>query len=126
MTAYEIINTGFGLAGESLDSFPDKDLAVIWLNSTIAECTEAENTIRERNCLPQLDEAGRVISLSEEVDLSHCITHLALPYGVGSYLYSDRGDNYMASIFRNRFITALQNCAKGLEKAVEDVYGGEV
>lgn len=126
MTAYEIINTGFGLVGESLDSFPDKDITVIWLNSTIAECIEAENTIRERNSLTLLDEYCIVSSLSDEVELSHCITHLALPYGVGAYLYSDRGDNYMASIFRNRFISALQNCAKGLEKAVEDVYGGEV
>ena len=76
--------------------------------------------------MPLLDEAVRVNSLSDEVDISRCITDLALPYGVGAYLHSDRGDNYMASIFRNRFITALQNCAKGLEKTVEDVYGGKV
>lgn len=126
MTAYEIMTKAFGLAGESYEDFPDKSLAAIWLNITIAESVDAENAIRKKNgkellaCVPV---AGNP---AENVDMDTAICAVAIPYGVASYLFNDREDNYMAAIFRNRFVTALQNRAKGEEFTIQDVYGGEI
>lgn len=126
MTAYEIINKGFGLAGEQLDMYPDKNIALIWLNIALGESMDAENHIRVKNGLSTLAEAVVVLNLSDEVDISHCICAVALPYAVASCLAGDREDGYMAAIYRNRFITSLQDCAKGHELPVTDVYGGGV
>ena len=125
MTAYEIINNAFGMAGEYLDMFPDKQLAVIWLNISLAESLEAENHIRSRENTRLLTQPPVVKKLSDDVDVSNHISSVALPFGVASYLFNDREDNYMSAIYRNRFITALQNAAKGEEISICDVYGGE-
>ena len=126
MTAYEIINKGFGLAGEYLDMFSDKQLAIIWLNISLAESLAAENHIRQQNNMELLSQPAVVKKLSDEVDFNTDICSIALPYGVASYLFSTREDNYNAAVFRNRFIYALQNTAKARESAVCDVYGGQI
>ncbi len=126
MTAYEIINNGFGMAGEYLDMFPDKQLAVIWLNISLAESLDAENRIRKKENRPLLKASVVVKKLSDDVEASPGIADVALPFGVASYLFNDREDNYMSAIYRNRFITALQNAAKGDENTISDVYGGEI
>lgn len=126
MTAYEILTKGFGLAGESFEDFPDKALAVIWLNITAAEALDAENAIRKTDGKQLLSAAVAVKELSAEVDMSASVCNVALPYGIAAYLFNDREDNYMAAIFRNRYITALQNRAKGEEITIQDVYGGEI
>ena len=125
MTAYEIINNAFGMAGEYLDMFPDKQLAIVWLNISLAESLEAENHIRSREGTQLLAQPQVIKSLSDDVDVHSRIAGTALPFGVASYLFNDREDNYMSAIYRNRFITALQNAAKGEEIPICDVYGGE-
>jgi hypothetical protein len=124
MTAYEIINRGFALAGESLDMYPDKNLALVWLNITLGESMDAENHIRERQSAKLLALPAQRHNLSDEVEIGHMLATVALPYGVAAYLFSDREDNYMASVYRNRFVASLQDCAKGCETSVTDVYGG--
>ncbi|MBR4036561.1 MAG: hypothetical protein IKJ05_07520 [Oscillospiraceae bacterium] len=124
MTAYEIINNGFGMAGEYLDMFPDKQLAIIWLNISLAESLSAENHIRRRTGQEMLKSPFVVRKLSDELEISTEIARIALPFAVASYLFNDREDNYMSAIYRNRFITALQNAAKGRENPICDVYGG--
>ncbi len=126
MTAYEIINKGFGLAGESFEDFPHKELAVTWLNVTLAESLDAENAIRKKNGKELLSEPVMIKQRTDTADMADTICSIALPYGVASYLFNDREDNYMAAVFRNRFITALQNRAKGEEFTIQDMYGGEV
>ena len=125
MTAYEIINKGFGLAGETFDRFPDKDLPLIWLNVSAGESVEAENAIRAKRGMPLLENHPVIKDQSDPVDMAEQICAVALPYAVAGYLCADREDNYLAAIFRNRFITALQNAAKCCEQSVVDVYGGE-
>ena len=125
MTAYEIINKGFGAVGESFEDYPDKPLALIWLNITIAESRDAENLVRKKNG-KQLLSAAVVGALTEDVDMCNDICAIGLPYGIAAYLAADRQDSHMEAIFRNRFITALQNRAKGDEIAIQDLYGGEI
>lgn len=125
MTAYEIINKGFGAAGESFEDYPDKSLALIWLNITIAESRDAENLVRKKNGKQLLSDAVAG-ALTEDVDMCNDICAIALPYGIAAYLAADRQDSHMAAIFRNRFITALQNRAKGDEFTIQDLYGGEI
>lgn len=126
MTAYEIINKGFALAGESLDMFPDKGLAMIWLNISMAESQKAENHIRQRKEERLLDKTVVLENLADKVEMDSEICNIALPYAVASYLTADREDNYMSSVYRNRFIASLQNAAKGCECAVSDIYGGQL
>ena len=126
MTAYEIIDKGFGLAGEYLDVFPDKQLALNWLNISMAESFEAENHIRQIGNKEMLSQPAVIKKLSDEVAFDERLCNVALPYAVASYLFNDRDDNYMSATFRNRFITALQNVAKARETSICDVYGGEI
>ena len=124
MTAYEIINKGFALAGEYLDMFPDKQLAVTWLNISLAESLTAENHIRQQNGTELLSQPAVVKKLSDDVDFDTGLCNIALPYGVASYLSADRENSYLPTIFRNRFISALQNVAKATENSICDLYGG--
>ena len=126
MTAYEIIGKGFALAGEYMDMFPDKQLAITWLYISMAESLTAENHIRQQKNKQLLSQPAVVKKLSDEVDYDTDLCNVALPYGVASYLFNDREDNYMSAVYRNRFITALQNGAKSSENAIFDVYGGQV
>ena len=124
MTAYEIIGKGFALAGEYLDMFPDKQLAITWLNVSLAESLVAENHIRQYKNTEQLSQPVVVKNLSDNVDFDIGLCSIALPYGLASYLSADREDSYMSAIFRNRFVTALQNVAKARESTISDLYGG--
>lgn len=125
MTAYEILDIAFGLAGEKLDDFPDKRLPLIWLNVVMAEATKAENIIRERQNVPVIVLMKMVTGLSDRVDMNEEICRVCLPYGVAAFLYSDRENDYLSARMRNRFADSLQMIAGGEEKAVIDCYGGE-
>lgn len=125
MTAYEILDIAFGLAGERLDDFPDKRLPLIWLNVVMAEAAKAENVIRERQGIPVVALAKMVTGLSDRVDMNEEICRVCLPCGVAAFLYSDRENDYLSAQMRNRYADSLQMVAGGEEKAVEDCYGGE-
>ena len=125
MKVYEILETAFGLAGEKLEDFPDKKLAVIWLNTAVAEAVKAENAIRERKGMETTD-IFAVQQLSDEVDMDAELCRICLPFAVADSLYSDRENDYLSAQYRNRFIDALQSAAMGQEKDIADCYGGEV
>lgn len=125
MKVYEILETAFGLAGEKLEDFPDKKLAVIWLNTAVAEAVKAENAIRERKGMETTD-IFAVQQLSDEVDMDAEMCRICLPFAVAASLYSDRENDYLSAQYRNRFIDSLQSAAMGQEKDIADCYGGEV
>lgn len=124
MKAYEIINTAFGLAGEILDDYPAKNLAVIWLNFSIAESIDAENILRSKKGLGEIKEYPAVSDISDVVNMDDKICRVCLPLGVVSYLFSDRENDYLYSEYRSRFIRSLQSVAGGIEISVTDFYRG--
>ena len=126
MKAYEILTAAFGMAGESLEDFPDKRLPLIWLNVAAAEAGKAENHIRERHGRPVVAVYRLIGDLYDEVDMDSEICTVCLPLALTAFLYSDRGEDNLSARYRERFVQALQNAAMGREKGIEDCYGGGV
>ncbi len=126
MTAYEIINSGFALAGERLDSWPDKDIALSWLNTAVALSADAEKLIRQKNKAEFTGEVPYIRQLSDTVEMDIKICRTCLPLAIAYLLLTDRERDYNAQQMKNRFYSALKEAAKGREMAVADCYGGEV
>ena len=126
MTVYEILTAAFSLAGENFDDFPDKKLAVAWLNMTMSECVDAENLIRAKKGFKKYTAVPRIEELYDNVDMDEKLCTVTLPYGVAAFVSADRERDYMAAEYRNRFIFSMSVAAKGWETSVADFYRGEV
>lgn len=122
MTASEILSTGFSLVGQELDSFPNKVLALGWLNVSLAEALPCENQIRQKSGVVTLEKSPFVTDLEQVVDFDTKICGVGLPFAIAGYLYDDIENNYMSAVMRNRFVTALADAAGGLESSIVDYY----
>ncbi len=126
MKAYDIISSGFALAGESFEDYPDRQIALSWLNVCMAESTDSENLIREKTGKEILTEPLKISELYENVDMDERICSVCLPYGVAVLLFFDRERNSVAEEMRIRFYASLKSRAKAVELPVTDCYrGGE-
>lgn len=123
MTAYEIISQGFALAGESPDNWPDKKIAISWLNRAVAEAYPREKLIRERKGDAEI-EMQYINSISDVVDMDSVLCRVSLPLCIAEFLFTDRENNTKALEMRERFIKSLSAAAGSTEKSVEDCYGG--
>ena len=61
--------------------------------------------------------------MKDTVDMCEEICGVALPYGVAACFSEDDGESYDASMYRERFIKALQDTAKATFCDIEDFYG---
>lgn len=123
MTAYEILNRGFSLCGENFRGFGEKETALVWLNEAIGECLCRENMIREKTGRAPAENI-EANSLTDNVDNDYKISAYCLPLAVAAMVYRDREDNYMSSVYRNRFLSRLADAAGSIEKPIMDYYGG--
>lgn len=123
MTAYEILNRGFSLCGENFRGFGEKETALVWLNEAIGECLCRENMIRGKNGKAPAENI-EANSLTDTVDNDYKIAAYCLPLAVAAMVYRDREDNYMSSVYRNRFLSRLAETAGSIEKPITDYYGG--
>lgn len=123
MTAYEILNRGFSLCGENFRGFGEKETALVWLNEAIGECLCRENMIREKTGKAPAENI-EANSLTDTVDNDYKIAAYCLPLAVAAMVYRDREDNYMSSVYRNRFLSRLTDVAGSIEKPITDYYGG--
>ncbi|MBR5521126.1 MAG: hypothetical protein IKU54_03930 [Oscillospiraceae bacterium] len=126
MTAYEILEIAFALAGEKIDEFPDKRIALMWLNVIIVEAMPAENTLREKSGLGRVVLPKMMTDLTQVVNMDEQLCRLCLPLGIAAFLCEDRENYYMAETFRQRFTDAMQTTAGARERSVTDCYGGEL
>ena len=123
MKAYEIISMGFALAGESIEDWPDKDIALRWLNMAVAESLTAEKMIRARKKTGTA-EVAEVKEMEDTVDMDSEICRICLPLYIAALLAADREKGCMAAEYRSRFEAALKAAAGAEEKAIADFYGG--
>ncbi|MEG2192156.1 MAG: hypothetical protein RRX95_02630 [Oscillospiraceae bacterium] len=121
MTANEILSTGFSLAGRDFETFSDKQIALTWLNVSLAEALPYENQVRGKKKKPLLTYAPRAENLGQNIDFEEHICAVALPYSIAGYLYDDRENSYMSGIFRNRFVRDLSSLAKAVESPITEV-----
>jgi hypothetical protein len=112
-----------GQDADYLEFFP------MFLNTVMQEALPYENMIRRKKGKIPYHTAPKITtaSMTEELDFAESLCRTALPYGVAAFYCQDDGDNYRASDYRNRFITALSDAvgAEGgaLVEDIEDVYG---
>ena len=123
MTAYEILNRGFSLCGENFRGFGEKETALVWLNEAIGECLCRENMIREKTGRAPAENI-EANSLTDTVDNDYKIAAYCLPLAVAAIVCRVREDNYMSSVYRNRFLSRIADTAGSIEKPITDYYGG--
>lgn len=126
MKAYDIYKRTLALMfeREGEDSaFYDKFIDI--LNALICEALPYENSVRAGSGKSELAVAPEVGGFNDEVDMCADICGIALPYGVAAYFSQDDGEVYNASMYRERFINALNEAARYRTGEVIDVYGGE-
>lgn len=119
---YEIASSMiYERSGEDADS---QEFSVPFLNITLQECLDVENSIRRYKGRAVLIEAPYITALSETIDYDGAITRVAMPYALASHFYREAMDNYNSQDFRARFISALNDARKHNVTLIEDVYGG--
>ena len=126
MKAYDIYKRTLAimLENEGEDKmFYDKFTEI--LNLLICEALPYENSVRASRGEPELEAPPTVEGMEDEVDMSHSICGVALPYGVASYFCMDDGELYNAEMYREKYTSALREAAKYRAVDIIDVYGGE-
>ena len=125
MTGNNIFETACAfLAMSPQDNKDLEGLALIWLNSLLAEALQYENANRQANKKELLENAPMLASLDEEIPYCNDILRIALPYGLASYLYIEEESFAVAGEFRTRYLSALYEAAPLFEETSADVYGG--
>lgn len=126
MTANEIIDLGFSLAGESYEQWQEKSMALAWLNVSLCEALQCENSIRAHKALPKLENVPMVLLPSDNVDMDINICTVSLPFAIAGYVSDEREKQYLAQSYRNRFVSSLYDFSKGILCSIEDIYGGDL
>lgn len=96
------------------------------LNMLLCEALPYENSVRESRGERKIERMQQISSMDDKVDMCDEICHIALPYGVASYFSKDDGEASDAFMYRERFISALNEAAKYRFCEVIDVYGGDI
>ena len=93
-----------------------------WVNLAMAETFEIENSIRLSRAEEPLAEIPRVTSLNDEIPYDKSIVDSAFLYFVASLAAKDDDSDYWAQDYRARYISAVNEASKYLQKTIKDVY----
>ncbi len=126
MKAYDIYEKAlalmFEVPGED-KSFKRMYLPI--LNVLTEECLRYENSVRESKGEEKLLRAPKITDAESDIPYCDELCNVALPYGLASFFYQDDGEGANAVMYRNRYISALDELAKINFCDIENVYGGD-
>lgn len=126
MTAKEILNLGFALAGENFEECSFKPIVLNWLNIALAISLPFENNIRQADNLPNLQQSPIITAQEQVIEFAPQICKVALPYFICASIYDDRQIYANGQLFYTRFLQALQNSGKGIECKIIDWYREDI
>lgn len=96
-----------------------------WVNLTLQEMLEAENSLRRFYGEEPLNKAPVLEDIEDEIDYHDALVRYALVYNIASLCCKDDDDTYWANDYRNRYVVAVQEALKMNQGNVIDVYWGE-
>ncbi len=126
MKAYNVYEKALALMFEAPGE--DKSFKRMYLpilNLLVEECFKYENSVRESEGKEKISRAPRITDAESEIPYCDELCNIALPYGLASFFYQDDGENGKATLYRNRYIDALDELAKINFYDIEDIYGGD-
>ena len=125
MTGNEVFDAAAAyLAQTRQDSEEWKPFVPHWLNLLLEESLPYENAWRTMQGLELLQTAPCLTqdTMDEPLEYHEALVRIALPYGLASDFWRDDDNDYRANYFRARYVSALEDCLRGEQQPIEDVY----
>lgn len=125
MTPNDIFKTAAAYISQSVaDSDDLTDFVPMWLNVLLAEALPYENALRVWDGEEALSAAPILTAAEMDTELAwhDDIVRIALPYGLAADFERDDDNNYRDSLFRQKYVAALQDSQRAAAAAIEDVY----
>lgn len=103
----------------------DKDYKAFFLhflNVTLQECKNVQNSILLFNDQPPLDSAPIITRFDEVVPYDDDLTRVAIPYNITSLFFKGDNKDGKAAEYRAMYISALGEYTKAISSDIEDIY----
>ncbi len=123
MTAQEIYALSLSFLSEKPQKNDLRDFILPWLNLLLQEALPYENQRRRGLGEAKLVVAPVITAWEQEVPYGADLVGVALPYGLASLLFQDDDNDYRALMYRNLYLSALDDAAPYCPQEVVDVYG---
>lgn len=99
-----------------------RDFFLLFLNVTLQECLEVQNSILIFNEKNPLAAAPLITDIAQEVPYDDCLTRVAIPYNIAALYFQGDNKAKKAAEYRARYIAALQEYTKAISTDIEDIY----
>lgn len=115
MTAQDIYILASAILYEGDNEDPDsKKFTVQFLNHLLPEALNAENSLRRRAGLEELEAAPVIHGIEEEVPYRDKLCRTALVYGLCWHFFENINNNFQSEIYRNLFVSSLEENTTGV------------
>ena len=123
-TVNDVYNVALSFVSETQATMPElKPFVVGWVNLMLQEALPYENSIRKYNKQEELQTAPLISDFNDEIPYSDAIVRIAFPYGLASYVWEDDENMYLMQVYRNQYISALDDAKKLIPEEIKDCYG---
>lgn len=103
-TADDIFDTVLGLCfWEESDKADYETQFIHVLNVILAECFDANNSLRRMRGAEELETIPEITALTDEVGYEDKFERIVIPYGVASIIYVEDDEQGMANIYRSYY-----------------------
>lgn len=115
MTAQDIYIFASAILWEGDNEDTDsKKFTVQFLNHLLPEALGAENSLRRRAGLAELETAPIITAIEDAVPYRDILCRTALVYGLCWHYYDNVNDSFHSELYRNLFISSLQENTVGV------------
>ena len=125
MTAQEIYSLALSFLSEKPQKNDLQDFILPWLNLLLQESLPYENQRRQGVGEEKLAAAPVLTAWEEEVPYGAGLVRIVLPYGLAALIFQDDDNDYRSQMYRNLYLSALDDAAPYRTREVADVYGEE-
>ena len=123
MTVKDVYKRGISHLPEVESDNADLQKYIVdWVNEMLIETFHVENTIREVNEEPLLEQPQVVSSLNDELEYHYSLVGVAFPYGIAAHAFIDDDNDYRSNKFGQYYVLRVNEAMKYIPKKIVDVY----
>ena len=122
-TAQDVVDIALGLMNDqkaNAGGYSEFYLPI--LNTVLSECKDAENALRYRDGLEELQEAPYLESLGDIIPYRAELVRNVLPYGLGMFLFLGDDENVKATFFSSKYDEGKSKYSPAVYVETGDVY----
>jgi hypothetical protein len=122
-TAHDVVDITLGLMNDQkANSGGYSEFYLPVLNTVLSECKDAENALRYRDGMEELQDAPYLKSLTEVIPYHAELVRNVLPYGLGMFLFLGDDENVKATFFSSKYDEGKGKYSPAVYVETEDVY----